>query len=603
MSCRVLLKHCRNVASRTPRWALLLPILGAAVLAATAASPALAEGTSEPAVTAADPGTPDRSATAAPTVLNYQGRFTDEAGVALAGPVDLEFRLFTAASGGSALWTEAHTQVQLVDGTASVLLGSLVSFPAQAFSAPQRFLEILVGGSPLVPRLQIASAPFAMEADRLDGLDAAAFETAGEAAALRSDLATADGTPPNQGSNRVHWDNLNGLPAGFADAVDDTGSGVSDHGALEGLADDDHPQYALRVDLNEDDGTPPNQGSNRVHWDNLVGMPAGFADGSDDGSTGSGPVTGAEVVDSTLTGADVARMSLVGGHLAPGTVTGNEIALETVTGDNILDDSIRSADILDNTVSSADIKDGTIQSVDLGPGSVTASAIADGSVQPEDMGFLVGDITGVTVVGGLTGGGTSGAVTLAVGAGNGIQVTGSSVSLTASYFSGSAYDARFVSQSVPTWQAQSGAVAVAGAVFRPVTPTGKFTSRPTLGYLVVDSVNNVGAEDEFTAGLQLPNGAQITGFTVNYWDNSSSQLEVSLWRARQTTGTALKMASIITSGQSAAWQTGSDPTISETGVDTNEYVYWLTADFPPDPQGDNLRLLSVRVNYTITRPY
>jgi hypothetical protein len=156
---------------------------------------------------------------------------------------------------------------------------------------------------------------------------------------------------------------------------------------------------------------------------------------------------------------------------------------------------------------------------------------------------------------------------------------------------------------VPTWQTQSSAVSVAGAVFRPITPTGKFTARPSLGYLVVDNVDNAGAEDEFTAPVQLPHGAQITGFTVNYWDNSSSQLEVALWRARQTTGTALKLASVVTSGQSAAWQTGSDPTIAETGVDTNEYVYWLAADFPPDPQGDNLRLLSVRVNYTITRPY
>ena len=76
-----------------------------------------------------------------------------------------------------------------------------------------------------------------------------------------------------------------------------------------------------------------------------------------------------------------------------------------------------------------------------------------------------------------------------------------------------------------------------------------------------------------------------------------------MWRARQTTGTALKLASVVTSGQSGAWQTGSDPTISETGVDTNEFVYWLAADFPPTPQGDTLRLLSVRVSYTITRPY
>lgn len=36
------------------------------------------------------------------------------------------------------------------------------------------------------------------------------------------------------------------------------------------------------------DGNGPNAGSNLVHWDNLVGVPAGFADGTDDGAGGGG---------------------------------------------------------------------------------------------------------------------------------------------------------------------------------------------------------------------------------------------------------------------------------------------------------------------------
>jgi hypothetical protein len=38
-------------------------------------------------------------------------------------------------------------------------------------------------------------------------------------------------------------------------------------------------------------------------------------------------------------------------------------------------------------------------------------------------------------------------------------------------------------------------------------------------------------------------------------------------------------------------------------VDNEFRVYWLTAVFPEEPQGENLRLLAVRVSYTITRPY
>jgi hypothetical protein len=47
----------------------------------------------------------------------------------------------------------------------------------------------------------------------------------------------------NTTENPVDWTKLKGVPAGIADGVDDIG--VTDHGALSGLADDDHPQYLL----------------------------------------------------------------------------------------------------------------------------------------------------------------------------------------------------------------------------------------------------------------------------------------------------------------------------------------------------------------------
>jgi trimeric autotransporter adhesin len=37
------------------------------------------------------------------------------------------------------------------------------------------------------------------------------------------ELASSDADPPNEGSNRVHWNVLGGVPAGFADGVDDVG--------------------------------------------------------------------------------------------------------------------------------------------------------------------------------------------------------------------------------------------------------------------------------------------------------------------------------------------------------------------------------------------
>ncbi|HEX6207698.1 MAG TPA: hypothetical protein VF058_04990 [Actinomycetota bacterium] len=131
----------------------------------------------------------------------------------------------------------------------------------------------------------------------------------------------ADDGAVNQTGDPVHWTKLRGVPAGFADGVDDAGGGgpatdvqcagcvgTSDLGnasvtlgklgfdpatqeELEAHAgSDDHDgRYFTETETATSDGTPPNAGSNRVRWDNLAGVPAGFADGIDDtGGGGSG---------------------------------------------------------------------------------------------------------------------------------------------------------------------------------------------------------------------------------------------------------------------------------------------------------------------------
>jgi hypothetical protein len=60
-----------------------------------------------------------------PHDMNYQGRLTDSVGAPLAGPVDLELRIYDVLSGGVALFAENHAVVPLDDGGGfNLLLGN-----------------------------------------------------------------------------------------------------------------------------------------------------------------------------------------------------------------------------------------------------------------------------------------------------------------------------------------------------------------------------------------------------------------------------------------------------------------------------------------------
>lgn len=79
-----------------------------------------------------------------------------------------------------------------------------------------------------------------------DDTDDEGWSSANDGAGSGLDADLLDG---QQGSYYLGWSNLTGVPAGFADGVDNTGA--TNHGALTGLGDDDHPQYLLA------DGTRP----------------------------------------------------------------------------------------------------------------------------------------------------------------------------------------------------------------------------------------------------------------------------------------------------------------------------------------------------------
>ena len=103
-----------------------------------------------------------------PNKISYQGLLTTASGVpATDGSYDLTFQLFTAPSGGVALWTEAQTGVSVQKGTFNVLLGSVTPL-AQIFSQPL-FLQVTATAGPGIggavvfsPRNELASAAYSL---------------------------------------------------------------------------------------------------------------------------------------------------------------------------------------------------------------------------------------------------------------------------------------------------------------------------------------------------------------------------------------------------------------------------------------------------------
>ena len=109
------------------------------------------------------------AATTSTAGIPYQGRLANSSGQPLTQTVNMIFRLYAAASGGSPLWEEQWTganSVQVSDGLFNVMLGSLTPIQQSVIIGNSNlFLGITVGtDSEMLPRVQLGSVPFATQA-------------------------------------------------------------------------------------------------------------------------------------------------------------------------------------------------------------------------------------------------------------------------------------------------------------------------------------------------------------------------------------------------------------------------------------------------------
>lgn len=95
-----------------------------------------------------------------PRLISYQGRVTDNLGAPLnqAG-ASVRFLIYKDSTGGSFSWAEVTTK-DIVDGLFDHVMGSLVPLPDSLFTNYDAlFLEILVNGSPIIPRTRLVGSP------------------------------------------------------------------------------------------------------------------------------------------------------------------------------------------------------------------------------------------------------------------------------------------------------------------------------------------------------------------------------------------------------------------------------------------------------------
>ncbi len=118
---------------------------------------------------------------AVPPLINFSGTLTDTSGKPLTSMIAATFSLYSEQTGGAALWMETQNVTPDSSGHYTVMLGSTSStgLPANIFVAGEaHWLGVQIEGEAEQPRVLIVSAPYALkagDAQTLGGLPASAF--------------------------------------------------------------------------------------------------------------------------------------------------------------------------------------------------------------------------------------------------------------------------------------------------------------------------------------------------------------------------------------------------------------------------------------------
>lgn len=107
-----------------------------------------------------------------PTLMNYQGRLTDDSGNPLDGTYSITFMLYDDSTGGASFWNETHSAVEVSEGMFSVVLGETSDLHVWKFHDPDCWMSIKVGTDvAITPRTRITAVPYSLITGSIHGAE------------------------------------------------------------------------------------------------------------------------------------------------------------------------------------------------------------------------------------------------------------------------------------------------------------------------------------------------------------------------------------------------------------------------------------------------
>src|SRR3989338_1940623 len=103
---------------------------------------------------------------AAPGLLNFQGRLTDNNNNPRTGSFNMQFKITSGSDGSGVLWSETQNNIPVSNGIFSVNVGASSPIPDTVFITDTAYLEVTVAGEVLLPRQRLLSSHFAFNSPR-----------------------------------------------------------------------------------------------------------------------------------------------------------------------------------------------------------------------------------------------------------------------------------------------------------------------------------------------------------------------------------------------------------------------------------------------------